>query len=126
MTLVLLPFLLLVMALAIDGLAMAASYNRAVGLARTAAQAGTTRLDFDGSGVNLRGDACQTAVELACFNAGGCGDATVVRCSQTGAQVEVTVALRPLRVFGDGLGFAPNRVLARARSAPGVGIETEE
>lgn len=126
LTISLLPFFLLVMALGIDGLALAASYNRAVGLARTAAQAGATRIDFDGGGVSLRGDACVVAVQNACVNAGGCGPAASATCTQAGNGVEVWVTLKPIRVFGAGLGFGADKVVARARSSPRFGINIEE
>lgn len=123
---VLLPLLLVVMATGIDGLALAASYNRAVGLARVAAQAGATSVDFSGGGVSLNANACPIARATACDSAGGCSGSVNVSCSQQNNVVEVTVSLKPLRVFGGTLGPNASFVVARARSSPRFGINAEE
>jgi hypothetical protein len=123
---VLLPLLLVVMATGIDGLALAASYNRAVGLARVAAQAGATSVDFNGGGVSLNTDACPIACATACDSAGGCSASLTVHCTQQNNTVEVTVSLKPMRVFGGALGPNASFVVARARSSPRFGINAEE
>lgn len=123
---VILPLLLIVMATGIDGLALAASYNRAVGLARVAAQAGATSVDFGGGGVALNADACPIATATVCDSAGGCSASVAVSCTQQGNVLEVTVSLKPLRVFGGALGPNADHVVARARSSPRFGINAAE
>lgn len=123
---VLLPLLFIVMATGIDGLALAVTYNRAAGLARVAAQAGATSVDFNGGGVTLNADACPIARATACESAGGCSGSMTVACNQQNNVLEVTVALKPLRVFGGALGPNAAYVMARARSSPRFGINAEE
>lgn len=123
---VLLPLLFIVMATGIDGLALAASYNRAVGLAHVAAQAGATSVDFNGAGVMLNANACPIAQATACDSAGGCSGSVAIRCTQQGNVLEVTVTLKPLRVFGGALGPRAEYVVARARSSPQFGINSKE
>jgi hypothetical protein len=123
---VILPLLFIIMATGIDGLALAASYNRAVGLARVAAQAGATSVDFNGGGVALNADACPIARSTVCESAGGCTGSITVGCTQQSNILEVTVILKPLRVFGGALGPNAEFVMARARSSPRFGINVEE
>lgn len=123
---VILPLLMIVLATGIDGLALAVSYNRAVGLAKTAAQAGATSVEFTGSSMRLSPGACAVAVANACANAGTCSAAMTATCTQSVDVIEVLVSLKPLRVFGGAIGPNAERVVARARSAPLYGINEQE
>ena len=64
LTVIFLGFSVIVMSLAIDGLGMAVTYRRAVGLATVGAQAGTgVLMQFDGSTPELASNACAVAID---------------------------------------------------------------
>jgi hypothetical protein len=132
LTILMLPLLITVMSLAIDGMGLAASYRRAVGLATVGVLAGSADVSFNGGGTALAGGACGAATRAVCENAGGCtggaGGATsvTVTCTSAGGVIKVTVALKPIRVFGGPRALGAERVVAVARGTPEHGINYGE
>jgi hypothetical protein len=128
LTVVLLGFTIIVASLALDGLGMAITYRRAVGLAAVGAQAGAGELAlFDGTRPALSGRACETALETvrASLNAASASQ-VIADCKQDGASVWVTVSLRPLKIFGGPLSLQVERITATAHASPAFGINEQE
>lgn len=119
------PFALIVLSLAIDGLGMATTYARAVGLAKVAAQAGAGTVAFDGTRVMLRGDACAVALRSIGDNSGTL-NLVQTHCTQTNNRVLVQVRLRPLRMFGGSFALPIDHVDATAYAEPQFGINERE
>ena len=129
LTVVMLGFSVILMSLALDGLGMAVTYRRAVGLATVGAQAGAGSLAMFGGGIPaLSGDACSVAMASVRASArpNANSQSLNARCAQDASGVAVTVELRPLKFFGGPLALAVQRVSATARAAPRYGINTEE
>ena len=129
LTVVMLGFSIILMSLALDGLGMAVTYRRAVGLATAGAQAGAGVLaPFNGAAPSLSNDACGVAMETVWMSAApnANNQTLTTQCAQTSNDIVVTVDLRPLRFFGGPLSLAIQRVTATARAAPIYGINTEE
>lgn len=119
------PFAMMVLSLAIDGLGMATTYARSVGLAKVAAQAGAGTVMFDGTRVTLRGDAC--AVALRTIDANSSGPNLVrANCAQANNRVLVQITLRPLRMFGGSFALPIDHVTATAYAEPQFGINERE
>ena len=129
LTVVMLGCAISLMSLAVDGLGLAVTYRRAVGLATAGAQAGAGSVaPFGGGTPTLSADACDIALATVRASVGpNMGEATMsAQCTQSAGTLAVTVALRPLRVFGGPLSLAVQEVIATARAAPRYGINTEE
>ena len=129
LTVVLMAFGLVIMSVALNGLALAVTYRRAVGLANVGAQAGAGSLDvFDGTVVRLNGNACSISLETvqASLPVGVSPLDVKTDCQQSATEVIVSVALKPLRVFGgvfpSGIAF----VEATAKATPKYGINSQE
>lgn len=121
-----LPFITIIMALATDGMALAATYRRAVGLATVGAQAAGATVQFHGGGTSAAAGACAAAVRAVCENAQGCGSAVAVSCTRDGNWVRVTVTLKPLRIIGGPFSLNATRVVGVASSEPMFGINGPE
>ncbi|MCL5998677.1 MAG: hypothetical protein M1546_21855 [Chloroflexi bacterium] len=126
LTILILPLITLIMALATEGMGLAVTYRRAVGLATVGAQAAGATVQFSGGGTGSASDACAAAVRAVCENAQGCGSAVAVSCVRDGNQVKVTVVLKPLRVFGGPFSLNATRVVGMASSEPMFGINGSE
>lgn len=128
LTVVLLGFCITLASLAIDGLGMAVTYRRAVGLASVGAQAGAGELAlFDGTRPALNGQACETA--LATVRASAMTpdyNNVIVSCKQDVNAVLVTVSLKPLKFIGGPLSLTVERITATARATPAFGINEQE
>jgi len=121
-----LPLIVIIMSLATDGMGMAVSYRRAVGLADVGAQAAGATVQFGGGGTHSAAGACAAAVRAVCENAKGCGSAVTTSCVRDGNRVKVTVTLKPLRVFGGPFALSAAHVVGVARSQPMFGINNQE
>ena len=121
-----LPLIVIIMSMATDGMGMAASYRRAVGLATVGAQAAGATVQFGGGGTHSVAGACAAAVRAVCENAKGCGSAVATSCVRAGNRVKVTVTLRPLRVFGGPFSLSAEHVVGVAQSQPMFGINNQE
>lgn len=123
------PFAVLLISLALDGLGMAVTYQRAVGLARVAAQAGAGSIDFNGQQPVLNAQACpialDTVAQSSAHTSANGGDFRV-NCVVTGNTLIVTVRLKVLRILGGPLGAPFTEVVAQAKAAPRFGINQEE
>ena len=129
LTVIFLGFSVIVMSLAIDGLGMAVTYRRAVGLATVGAQAGAGALtQFDGSTPELASNACAVAIDtvIASLPNGSASDKAQVSCVRQGNAVQVIVVLKPLRFFGGPLALAVKDIRASAKAEPRYGINQEE
>ena len=129
LTIVMLGFAISLMSLAVDGLGLAVTYRRAVGLATTGAQAGAGSVaPFGGGAPALSANACDVALATVRASVGpnATEDTMMAQCAQDAGAVAVTVALRPLKFFGGPLSLAVQAVTATARAAPRYGINTEE
>ena len=129
LTVVLLGLTLIIMSVAIDGLGLAVTYRRAVGLASVGAQAGASAIaPFDGKAVALSANACTVAIDtvMASLPAGLAPTAVSTSCNQTQNRINMTVELAPLRFFGGPLALSVNRVRAQVSAAPKFGINTQE
>ncbi|NJM40715.1 MAG: hypothetical protein HC853_08055 [Anaerolineae bacterium] len=126
-TVLFLGFAITLMSLALDGMGLAVTYRRAVGLATTAAQAGAGALaEFGGGGVALRSDACQVALDTLQASMTHSLQHTKVTCQRQVNAVIVSVELKPLRVLGGPLALVIDRVQATAKASPKFGINHEE
>ena len=124
-----LGFCITLMSIALDGLGLAFTYRRAVGLATAGAQSGAGQLGvFGGQAVALSGDACDVARQTVQANLkGGIASANArVSCRQTGTTVTVDVELKPLKFMGGPLAIAVDTVKASANASPRSGINNEE
>ena len=124
------PFTLILLALAIDGLSMAATYQRAMGLARVGAQAGAGAVEFDGSNPRLSGQACQVATDTVRYSTtnvvvGATGN-NYVLCQSTVRSVNVLVRLKVFRLFSGPISIPFEYVVATAKAEPRFGINGEE
>ena len=129
LTFVLLGLMLIIMSLAIDGLGLAVTYRRALGLASIGAQAGASAIaPFDGNTVTLSAQACTVAIDtvMASLPADTTANSVDAQCDQSKDAVVVTVELVPLRFFGGPLSLSVNRVRARVSATPKYGINTQE
>lgn len=129
LTVVLLGLTLIVMSLAIDGLGLAVTYRRAIGLASVGAQTGASAIaPFDGNAVTLSTNACAVAIDtvMASLSAGVAPNSVRASCDQSQNRVDMTVELAPLRFFGGPLALAVNRVRAQVSAVPKFGINTQE
>ena len=129
LTVVLLGLTLIIMSLAIDGLGLAVTYRRAVGLASVGAQAGASAIaPFDGNAVALSTNACTVAIDtvMASLPTGVTANAVQVSCDQSQNRVNMTVDLTPLRFFSGSLALSVNRVRAQVSASPKFGINTQE
>jgi hypothetical protein len=128
LTVLFLGFSVILMSLAIDGLGMAVTYRRAVGLASVGAHAGAGELaDFNGAQPSLSGRACITALETLRASLRDPNSPQVIAtCVQQGNSVLVAVTLKPLKFFGGPLSLPVERVTATARAAPAFGINEQE
>lgn len=133
MLVLLIPLLVIIMGVALDGMSMASAYRRAQGLAQVSANAGAARLTFGGTSpaIDERG-ACMTAYEVFCENARGClppvygnGHAHAA-CTVAGGVVTVRVDLKPIRIFGGPLSLPDNEIVAVARAQLRYGINFGE
>lgn len=91
------------MSVTLNGLGLAVTYRRAVGLASAGAQAGAGSLAvFDGQAVSLSGEACPIALATvqASMPAGISSTDVRISCIQSATDVVVSVSLKPLQVFG--------------------------
>jgi hypothetical protein len=126
-TVLFLGFAIILMSLALDGMGLAVTYRRAVGLATTAAQAGAGALaEFNGGTVSLRSDACQIALDTLRASMTHAMQHAKATCQRQANAVFVTVELKPLRVLGGPLALVIDRVLATAKAVPKFGINHEE
>ena len=126
-TVLFLGFAVILMSLALDGLGMAVTYRRAVGLATAGAQAGAGVLaEFDGGAVTLNGDACHIALNTVQANLNHDTQHAKVTCQQQGNSVAVTVELQPLRVIGGPLALVLDHVRVTAKANPRYGINQVE
>lgn len=128
LTVLLLGFSVILTSLAIDGLGMAVTYRRAVGLATVGAQAGAGELAmFNGARPALNGRACATALDtLRASLRDPNAPQVIATCRQEGESVVVSVTLRPLKFFGGPLSLPVERITATARAAPAFGINEQE
>lgn len=129
LSVVLLGLTLIILSLTIDGLGLAVTYRRAVGLASVGAQAGASAVaPFDGNAVTLSANACTVAIDtvMASLPAGVTPNAVQASCDQSQNRVNMTVELTPLRFFGGPLTLSINRVRAQVSAAPKFGINTQE
>ena len=129
LTVVLLAFVFVIMSVALNGLGLAVTYRRAVGLASVGAQAGAGSLAaFDGQTVSLSGEACQIALATvqASLPAGVNSADVRISCTQGAMDVVVSVSLKPLHVFGGVFPRGIEFVQATSRAAPKYGINDQE
>jgi hypothetical protein len=124
------PFALILMALAIDGMSMAATYQRAMGLAKVAAQSGVTEVRFGGGQPTVSPQACQRAIQIVRANApsvvaGPTGNNTV-QCAVTNNVIRVLVRLKVFRMFTGPLSIPFDTVAAVASAEPRFGINDDE
>ena len=128
LTVVMMGFCITLASLAIDGLGMAVTYRRAVGLASVGAQAGAGELAiFDGTHPALNGQACDTALATVRASALNLNNNDVVtNCRQEGNAVTVSVSLEPLKFIGGPLSLTVERITATARAMPAFGINEQE
>jgi hypothetical protein len=128
LTMVMLPLIAVILSLSIDGLGLAVTYRRAVGLATVGVQTGTAAISFSGGPTSLSSLACAAAVRAVCENArDGCSTGAVqADCAVEGGHLRVTVSLRPLSMFGGPLSLNADRVVATARGEPVHGIDYGE
>lgn len=117
------PFIIALMSLALDGLGLAVTYRRAIGLATVAAQAGAGAIEFNGGAPSLRGNACDIALSMVEVNTDGTAQAS---CQNSGDRVEVTVALRPIRIFAGPLAMPIQQVQVTVAASPAYGINQQE
>lgn len=129
LTVVLLAFAFVIMSVALNGLGLAVTYRRAVGLASVGAQAGAGSLAvFAGAAPSLNGEACTVALDTvrASLPVAVGPDDVQMNCIQSATDVVVAVSLRPMRVFGGVLPWGNQLVQATARAAPKYGINDQE
>ena len=129
LTVVLLAFVFVIMSVALNGLGLAVTYRRAVGLASVGAQAGAGSLvAFDGQTVSLSGEACPIALATVQASLPVGVNSTDVRisCTQSAMDVVVSVSLKPLHVFGGVFPRGIEFVQATSRAAPKYGINDQE
>ena len=117
------PFIIALMSLALDGLGLAVTYRRAVGLATVAAQAGAGAIAFNGGAPSLRSDACAIALSMVDANTDGTAQST---CQANTNRVEVTVSLRPIRVLAGPLTMPIQQVQVTVAASPAYGINQQE
>ena len=89
-----LPMMLTIIALAVNSLAMAATYRRALAIATIGVQTGVSCagcISFNGGVPLLTENACPAATQAACNNNGGCN----AMCNQTGNRLTMRVRLNP-------------------------------
>jgi hypothetical protein len=121
-----LPMMLTIMALAVNGLAMAATYRRALSIASIGVQTGVSCpgcAGFDGGILALTANACPAAKVAACSN-GGCN----TTCNQAGSRLTLQVRLNPplfLQGVWGALGLRTS-LTATVAGEPKRGINTGE
>ena len=133
LTVLMLGFCITLMSIALDGLGLAVTYRRALGLATAGAQSGAGQLAmFAGGAVELAGSACDVARQTvqASLQSGAGGGATGanarVTCHQSGNALTVDVELKPLKFIGGPLAIVVDTVKASAKASPRYGINHEE
>jgi len=129
LTLLMLGFCITLMSMALDGLGLAITYRRALGLATAGAQSGAGQLAvFAGGAVELSDSACDVARQTvqASLQGGAVGANVTVTCRRNGNTVTVEVELKPLKFIGGPLAIAVGTVRASASASPRYGINTEE
>ena len=117
------PFIIALMSLALDGLGLAVTYRRAVGLATVAAQAGAGAIAFNGGAPSLRTDACTIALSMIEVNTEGAAQST---CQSDANRIEVTVSLRPIRVVAGPLTLPIQQIQVTVAASPAYGINQQE
>lgn len=126
-TVMFLGFAVILMSLALDGLGLAVTYRRAVGLATAGAQAGAGVLaNFDGGSVVLSHGACDVALNTVQASLDHGTQRANVSCQRQGNTVQVTVDLKPLKILGGPLSLAIDHVQAVVEATPRYGINQVE
>ena len=119
-----LPLIVVLFSVGLDGMAFAATVRRAQGVAAVAAQAGATRIDFYGAKPSLSADACATAVANARANTQASFGA-LATCAVSAGSVRVTVGMNVPKLFGF-YSAIPGRVQMTVAAQPEFGITVRE